>query len=53
MLNKLKKIKFPKDFWNIKRPESSFKETLHDIEPISWNENKSKKVIIYSAKEKS
>ena len=49
---KSKKISISDDFWNIKRPNVSNKETFKDIAPIKWN-NDNKKVFVYSKKEKN
>lgn len=54
MINKKqKKIRFPDNFWSIKRPDVTSKDAFRDIIPINWNKNELKDVIIYSAKEKN
>lgn len=47
---KMKKIEFPKDFFNISRPTINNKKTFKNIIPIKW-EQKSKEILVNSKKE--
>jgi hypothetical protein len=47
-----RKIKFPKNFFQIVRPTVSNEETFKDVVSIKWKDN-SKKVTVYSKNEKS
>ena len=49
---KNKKISVSNDFWNIKRPNVSNKETFKGVIPMKWNSD-NKKVFACSKKEKN
>lgn len=48
----IKNIKFPKNFFNIKRPNISNEKRMEDISPIEWKKG-NKEIIIHSTKEKN